>query len=133
METRLRLLLVLAGLPPPEPQLIVRDLEQNFVARADLGYPAELLIIEYDGAWHWKQRRADDRRRDAMRELRWEVIVVSSDDFYETPAAVVAKVRRALAGRAGLAGAAARQSSSSASSAYSSSSEESEDSDSPEL
>jgi very-short-patch-repair endonuclease len=100
METRLRLLIVLAGLPRPRSQVIIKDRGNHFVARADLGYPQIRYAIEYDGAFHWKQRRADDRRRDAMRKLGWEVLVVSSEDYYETPNNVVAKVRATLAERA---------------------------------
>jgi very-short-patch-repair endonuclease len=58
------------------------------------------LAIEYDGALHWAQRRADDRRRDLMRELGWDVLVVSSEDYYQTPGLIVAKVRGALVKRA---------------------------------
>lgn len=96
METRVRLLVVLAGLPRPTPQLIVLDRLGRFVARADLGYERERLIVEYDGAFHWEQRREDDRRRDAMRDLGWTVLVVSREDYYETPQRIVAEVSRAL-------------------------------------
>jgi hypothetical protein len=96
METRLRLLLVLAGLPRPEVQVVIRDDHDGFVARADFGYPEQRLVIEYDGAHHWNQRRADDHRRDAMRSLGWEVLVVSAEDYYETPDLTIARIRAAL-------------------------------------
>jgi hypothetical protein len=100
METRVRLLIVLAGLPPPEPQVIITNRDGDFVARADLGYEAERYAVEYDGAWHWKQRREDDRRRAAMRDAGWEVLVVSSEDYYDHPDWIIAKVRADLANRA---------------------------------
>jgi hypothetical protein len=100
METRVRLLIVLAGLPSPELQVLIRDHAGRIVARADLGYESARLAIEYDGALHWAQRRADDRRRDLMRELGWDVLVVSSEDYYQTPGLIVAKVRGALVKRA---------------------------------
>jgi hypothetical protein len=59
METRVRLLIVFAGLPRPEAQLVVLD-GRRFVGRADLGYASVRFIVEYDGALHWEQRR-DDR------------------------------------------------------------------------
>jgi hypothetical protein len=96
METRVRVLIVRAGLPRPESQLEILDRWDNFVARADLGYRTERVIVEYDGAFHWEQRRADDRRRHAMRELGWEVIVVSREDYYDTPDELIATVSRAL-------------------------------------
>jgi very-short-patch-repair endonuclease len=60
MESRLRLLLVLAGLPAPEVQFpLVAD--RYLVARFDLAYPAATLAVEYDGAGHVDDL---DRRRD---------------------------------------------------------------------
>jgi hypothetical protein len=96
METRVRLLIVLNGLPAPEPQIVIQDLNGNFVARADLGYREQRFLIEYDGAFHWEQRRADDRRRDSMRDLGWRILVVSREDYYEYPETILAKVRAGL-------------------------------------
>jgi hypothetical protein len=97
METRVRLLLVLSGLPRPESQVIIETENGKFVARADLGYPEKRVLIEYDGAWHWEQRAADERRREAMRNLGWTVIVVTRDDYYKTPAELVARVLAKIA------------------------------------
>jgi hypothetical protein len=96
METRVRVLIVRSGLPRPQCQIEIRDAAGNFVARADLGYETERVIVEYDGTFHWEQRRADDRRRHAMRELGWTVIVVSREDYYETPDQLITTIRRAL-------------------------------------
>jgi Protein of unknown function (DUF559) len=95
-ETRLRLVLIFGGLPCPEPQYVVEDANGDFVARVDLAYVEERVIVEYDGSWHFGQRRHDDRRRAALRDLGWHVIVVSSEDM-RNPAAIVAEVSRALA------------------------------------
>lgn len=48
-ESRLRLLLVLAGLPEPEINRIIRTADGEWLHRFDLCYPALRLIIEYDG------------------------------------------------------------------------------------
>src|SRR5260370_1113351 len=48
METRLRLLLVLAGLPRPRAQTVLTNTDGLFVGRVDLYYPAQKLAIEYD-------------------------------------------------------------------------------------
>ena len=96
METRLRYLLVAAGLPRPIAQHVLRDSSGAFVARLDLAYLGSRLAIEYDGAQHWEQRRADDRRRDAIRALGWRVIVVSASDYFGAPERVVNQVRTAL-------------------------------------
>ena len=50
METRLRMLLVLAGLPPPEAQVAIRDRFHRFLGRPDLYYRDQRLGLEYDGA-----------------------------------------------------------------------------------
>jgi very-short-patch-repair endonuclease len=97
MESRLRMLLITSGLGVPIAQFEVRTPAGEFVARADFAYPERRVIVEYDGAQHWEQRRADDRRRDAMRALGWTVLVASRSDYYESPEAFVAQVRRALA------------------------------------
>jgi hypothetical protein len=94
METRLRLLLVMAGLPRPEAQVVIKD--GGFSARGDLGYRDVRVLIEYDGAFHWKQRRADERRRERIRGLDWVVIVVSAEDYYQSPKQVVERVRNEL-------------------------------------
>jgi hypothetical protein len=100
METRLRVLLVDAGLPRPTPQWTVRDRVGAFCGRLDLAYPEIRLGVEYDGADHWKQRREDDRRRDRIRSVDWEILVFSSDDVFLTPAATIAAVAAALRTRA---------------------------------
>jgi hypothetical protein len=92
METRVRHLLVSAGLPRPTAQHVVRDAAGKFVARLDLAYVGIKLAIEYDGAHHWEQRREDDRRRDAIRALGWTVIVVSASDYRDAPLRVVEHV-----------------------------------------
>ncbi len=62
-ESRLRVRLVLAGLPRPEPQFVMRR-AGRFVARVDLAYPEHALAIEYLGAWHDETGQfAGDRRR----------------------------------------------------------------------
>jgi len=100
MESRLRLSLVRAGFDPPVSQYVVRNTQGDFVARADLAYPEHRIVIEYDGALHWEQRREDDRRRDAMRALGWTVLVASRTDYYDHLPAFLAQVRRALAATA---------------------------------
>lgn len=95
MESRLRVALVEGGLPRPVVQYDVIDQSGRFVARLDLAYPIERIAIEFDGAWHWARRRDDDRRRDRLRALGWDVLVFSAEDL-RTPEAIVARVAAAL-------------------------------------
>ncbi len=62
MESRLRMLLVLAGLPRPEVQVSIRDDQGRFLGRPDLLYRSQRLAIEYDGGSH-RDRMVDDNRR----------------------------------------------------------------------
>src|SRR5438445_6446929 len=50
METRLRLLLVMARLPTPQAQVPLHDRAGRFVGRPDFYYLLHCLALEYDGA-----------------------------------------------------------------------------------
>jgi hypothetical protein len=95
MESRMRLAMVRGGLPRPTAQLVIHDHAGRFVARADFGYEAARLVVEYDGALHWEQRRHDDRRRDRLRALGWTVLVFSAEDLRQ-PALLVTRINAAL-------------------------------------
>ncbi|HWC33244.1 MAG TPA: DUF559 domain-containing protein [Mycobacteriales bacterium] len=99
METRLRIFLINAGLPRPTAQHVIRDSSGSFVARVDLAYVGSQVAIEYDGAFHWEQRRADDRRRDAIRALGWTVVVASAEDYFEQPQRFLRAVKDAIGRR----------------------------------
>lgn len=100
-ESITRLMLIRAGLPQPETQIRVVDEYGGLVAYLDMGWPECRVAVEYDGAQHWtdpRQRRRDIERLAALEAMGWIVIRVSSD-MLRTPAAVVARVRGALASR----------------------------------
>ena len=99
MESRLRLLLVRAGLPPPVLQHLVCD-ERGFpVARLDMAYVAPRLGVEYDGEQHFDERsaRRDVRRQNALRALGWSLLRFNADDVLGCPSRLVAEVRAAMA------------------------------------
>lgn len=98
-ETRTRLLLVAAGMPPPTTQIDVYDADGYFVARLDMGWPQYKVGVEYDGAQHWtdaSQRSRDIDRMAELNALRWTIVRVSSEMLRHRPATVVARVRSAL-------------------------------------
>jgi hypothetical protein len=69
METRLRVLLVLEGMPP-EPQFKIYDAKQ-IVARADLAYPDHHVVVEYDcGHPQGSSGRVSIHRRAIFRARR---------------------------------------------------------------
>jgi len=96
METRLRLVLVLAGLPRPRSQVALRDDFGLFLARADLYYPDARLAIEYDGATHRESLAADNRRQNRMVDAGYRLLRFTAADVLSAPDSVVTLVRRAL-------------------------------------
>lgn len=77
-ETRLRLLVVGAGLPAPSTQCPVVLPGGRVVARLDLGWPERRVGLEYDGQVHVtpEQVRIDLRRHNLVREAGWRVLQV---------------------------------------------------------
>jgi very-short-patch-repair endonuclease len=98
METRLRLLLGDAGLPPAASQYRVVDRAGRFVGRVDLAYPEWRVAIEYEGDHHREQRqfRRDVARLNALREAGWLVVRFTADDVLRHPDDVVRQVSHVL-------------------------------------
>jgi hypothetical protein len=99
MESRMRLQLVASGLPRPVAQYEVKR-HDELVGRVDLAYVEQKVAIEYDGAWHWKQRVEDERRRARLRAMGWIVLVYVAEDVFRNPMGMAAEVRQALHSRA---------------------------------
>jgi very-short-patch-repair endonuclease len=100
METRLRMLLLLAGLPRPEVQAAVHDDLGRFVGRPDLLYRAQHLAIEYDGGNHRERMVDDNRRQNGLIAVGLRILRFTSVDVYKGPASVALQVRHALASNA---------------------------------
>jgi len=97
METRIRLVFVLRGLPPPVSQYRVR-LPDGRTARLDLAWPEHRVGVEYDGEEHRSpERHADDLDRDALcRDLDWTIHRVTGRQVYRSPDATARRVARDL-------------------------------------
>lgn len=102
-ETRLRMLIVDAGLPRPAANHDVFDeLTGRWLARPDLSYPKLKIAIQYEGRHHQEDREqyVYDTERDARIELEgWIVIRVPAETLTHHPDAIVNRVRRAIAQR----------------------------------
>lgn len=97
METRLRMLLLLARLPRPEAQVSIHDDEGRFLGRPDLLYRIQRLAIEYDGGNHRDRLVDDNRRQNGLVGARYRLLRFTAVDVYRTPESVVNQVRHALA------------------------------------
>lgn len=104
MESRLRMLIVLAGLPQPSVNPEIRD--GAFRTRVDLCYLELKLIIEYDG----QQHRAEDldqwdRDNDRLAWFArhdWELVPVISRGIYRRPEETLQRVCDAIERRGGV-------------------------------
>ena len=100
-ETRMRLLMVLAGLPEPVVNHPLRRPDGSVEYRLDLSFPDHLLAIEYDGRWHDtpEQQLRDHARREELRRRGWRFVVLHAEDLFESPEATLDKLRAELAQR----------------------------------
>jgi AbiEi antitoxin C-terminal domain len=99
METRLRLLIVFAGLPEPRTNLIMRGRDGQWQRRYDLAYEGLRLIIEYEGRQHAEdtdQWTSDIYRREELDRMHWRLVLVTKDGIYKEPLRTLERVRDAL-------------------------------------
>lgn len=98
-ETRLRLVIVRAGLPEPEPNRELRAASGRFVARLDLAYPRWRVAVEHDGRTHAfdeRQFARDADRWDDIRAQGWRHVRVLSHHLRPDPRVAARKVADAL-------------------------------------
>ena len=97
-ETRLRLLLVQAGLPRPDTQIPVTE-NLRVVRRIDMGWPKWTVGVEYDGEQHFtgaEDYANDIDRLEFLANRGWTIIRVSARQLrYQRPA-IVQRVTTAL-------------------------------------
>ncbi|MBT1165935.1 endonuclease domain-containing protein [Bifidobacterium simiarum] len=96
-ETRLRLVLMMYGLPCPEVNYPVScggaGKRGYFL---DMAYPEWMIAIEYDGEHHGRQWKQDNGRREALENMGWSVIKVFYEDLRDEAARVALVERVAL-------------------------------------
>ena len=96
METRLRMLLVLNGLPRPQVQVTIRDDRGSFLGRPDLYYREHRLGLEYDGETHRASLVEDNRRQNRLLLAGVRLLRFTGADVLHRPDSVVTQVRNAL-------------------------------------
>jgi very-short-patch-repair endonuclease len=97
METRLRMLLVLARLPRPEVQVSINDDQGRFLGRPDLFYRQQRLAIEYDGGNHRDRLVDDNRRQNGLVGAGLRLLRFTAADVYGNPETIAQQVRQFLA------------------------------------
>ena len=109
-ESRSRVMLHRAGLPPPELQLAVHDDDGLLLGRADFGYRRRKVLGEFDGRAKYaggfgvgetpgEAAFREKVREEALRAAGWAVVRWIWVDL-DSPEAVVRRIQRAL-GRGG--------------------------------
>jgi hypothetical protein len=98
METRLRLILVLRGLPRPEAQYAVLDNRRRQAVWLDLAYPEQRIGIEYEGADHTRPERVlrDAGRYTWLVDEGWRMYRFTKYEVYREPDDIFATIARAL-------------------------------------
>jgi very-short-patch-repair endonuclease len=96
METRLRMLLVMARLPRPRAQVPLHDQHGRFLGRPDLYYPEHKLALEYDGGTHRDNLVEDNRRQNRLLNSGFRLLRFTSADIYRAPESVTEQVHRAI-------------------------------------
>jgi hypothetical protein len=93
------MLLVLAGLPEPDVNLVFRDEAGEVLRRADLAYRRARVSVEYDGRQHAAddvQWAGDIARREQFDGWGWRTVVVTSPGLWREPEATLERVVRVL-------------------------------------
>jgi hypothetical protein len=98
METRLRMLIVLAGLPEPVVNVVLLHEDGTWRRRFDLCYVKIKLVVEYNGRHHREepQRSEDERRRAELGPEGYLILSFEAEDIYVTPEATLHMIRRQL-------------------------------------
>ncbi|GAB2453735.1 hypothetical protein HD599_002861 [Conyzicola lurida] len=98
-ETRLRLVLVRAGLPEPELGVDIYDDLGRWLGRADQLFREWKVISEYDGEQHRTSSAQYDRdqiRLDDFRQAGYTTVQTRKRQLYPRPEVAVARVARTL-------------------------------------
>lgn len=99
-ESRLRVILAVAGLPEPTINHTLVDTETGNHLRPDFLFADAKVILEYQGDYHrsMSQWRKDMTRRSRLEAQGWYVMEINADDLGD-PVELVARIRSVLARR----------------------------------
>jgi very-short-patch-repair endonuclease len=97
METRLRMLIVQAGLPKPEVQWVVQDEHTRTAVWLDLAWPDLMVGIEYEGEGHTEpgQVLRDVGRYTGLVDKGWRIYRYTKFEIQRRPDLIVEQLTRA--------------------------------------
>jgi very-short-patch-repair endonuclease len=98
-ESQLRMLLVLAGMPEPQVNFVLRNADGSWKRRFDMYYEEFNLLVEYDGRQHaenTEQWESDIIRREELDRLGKRLITITRNGLYREPLQSLTRVRSAL-------------------------------------
>lgn len=99
LESRVRMLLSLAGIPSPLINLEICTDGGTVIRRHDLAFPESKVAVECDGRGHVDVRAnwiSDIRRDEETANDGWRVVRVVSRDLQREPAEVLRRVLKVL-------------------------------------
>ncbi|QDP96746.1 DUF559 domain-containing protein [Microlunatus elymi] len=99
MESLMRMLIVLAGLPEPTVNFTLRGETGDWERRFDTYYREYKLLVEYDGRQHAEdpaQWEEDIYRREELERLGFRLLIITSRGIYREPLRTLERVRAAL-------------------------------------
>jgi very-short-patch-repair endonuclease len=97
METRLRMLIVQAGLPKPQVQWVVQDGRTRTAVWLDLAWPELMIGVEYEGDGHTEPRRVlrDVGRYTGLVDKGWRIYRYTKVEILRRQDQIVAQLIRA--------------------------------------
>ncbi|GAA1903242.1 hypothetical protein [Lapillicoccus jejuensis] len=101
-ETRLRLLVVLAGLPEPTVDYRIHDDDGTLLRRMELAYEEPKIAIEYQGRDHRRQDKiwvGDITRREELSRDSWRFVEVINEGLFDDPLETLLRIEQARVDR----------------------------------
>ena len=97
MESRLRMIIVGAGLPRPELQWVVQDPQARTAVWLDMAWPELKIAIEYEGEVHTSTERVlrDVGRYTRLVDDTWRIYRYTKYEVYGEPRKIIAQLTRA--------------------------------------
>ena len=99
MESRLRMITVQAGLPPPRVQWVAQDVDARTAVWLDLAWPEHRIGVEFEGGGHTDPVEVlrNAGRCTRLVDRGWRIYRYTRFDVYGDPGRIVAELTRALA------------------------------------